>query len=234
MSAEQISLTPARRTGLTETVTRQLLDAIRGHEPGTRLPSERELVAQLGVGRSTVRESLKGLALIGVVEIRHGQGAFVASHDATVPGVVSVQTAEAGALREARDILEPEIARLAATRRTDEDLAAIREVLDVHRHHVEHEAPPLIETSRFHILLAEASHNAVLVAVVRPFFRLMAEQGPKLYESDPGYAAWELSEHNGIFEAVRDRDPELAHARAAAHVAAMDRHYEINARSPAS
>jgi GntR family transcriptional regulator, transcriptional repressor for pyruvate dehydrogenase complex len=229
MSDDQITFAPTPRRKLTDTVTRQLLDAVRGRAPGTRLPSERELVEQLGVGRSTVREALKGLALIGVVEIRHGQGVFVATHDAAVPGVVNVQTAEAGALREARDLLEPEIARLAALRRTPADLAALEAVLAAHRAHVEAGTPPLIETSRFHILLAEAAHNGVLLAVVRPFFRLMAEQGPHFYEVEPGFAAWELGEHAAILDAVREGDGELARERAATHVSAMDRHYDADA-----
>src|SRR5215471_17421673 len=74
----EFALKRAPRQKLAETVAQQLFEAIRDLPPGTRVPSERELTAELGVGRSTVREALNGLALLGVVEIRHGQGVFVA------------------------------------------------------------------------------------------------------------------------------------------------------------
>jgi GntR family transcriptional repressor for pyruvate dehydrogenase complex len=221
-----ITFDRAPRQKLAETVAQQLLEAVRDKEPGTQLPSERELVEQLRVGRSTVREALKGLAMIGVIEIRHGQGAFVAAHESSVPGVLGIQTAEAEKLREARDIIEPEIARLAASRRTDADLEALGEVLDAHKRSLQKGTPPLLEASRFHILLAEAADNPALTAVVQPFFRLMLEQGPKLYEFEPGYAEWELDEHTGIFEAVRDEDPDSALERTRNHVRVMDQHYE--------
>jgi GntR family transcriptional repressor for pyruvate dehydrogenase complex len=226
MSTEAISFQRAPRQKLAETVAQQLLEAVRDKEPGTQLPSERELVEQLRVGRSTVREALKGLAMIGVIEIRHGQGVFVAAHESTVPGVMGVASAEAGKLREARDIIEPQIARLAAVRRTEADIAALEEVLAGHKSSIAKGTGPILEASRFHLLLAEAADNPALTAVVQPFFRLMIEKGPKLYELKDGYAEWELAEHTAIFEAVRDGDAALAEQRAAGHVQAMDTHYD--------
>ena len=73
----KLALSPVTRRKLTETVAAQLLQAIRELPPGTRVPSERELTRELGVGRSTVREALNGIAMLGIVEIRHGQGVFV-------------------------------------------------------------------------------------------------------------------------------------------------------------
>ena len=76
-SDSKLALSPAPRRKLSETVADQLLVAVRELPPGTKVPSERELTKELGVGRSTVREALNGLAMLGVVEIRHGQGVFV-------------------------------------------------------------------------------------------------------------------------------------------------------------
>src|SRR5579875_2181932 len=75
-----MSLTRIPRNKLAETVAEQLLQQIKSNEltPGTRMPSERELMVALGVGRSTIREAMNGLAMLGVVDIRHGQGAFIA------------------------------------------------------------------------------------------------------------------------------------------------------------
>ena len=79
-----INLSPISRSKLAESVAQQLLEQIRtkGLAPGTRMPSERELMTALGVGRSTIREAMNGLALLGVVDVRHGQGAFVVNPDA--------------------------------------------------------------------------------------------------------------------------------------------------------
>jgi GntR family transcriptional repressor for pyruvate dehydrogenase complex len=74
----KVSLEPASRRKLSETVAEQLMEAFRDLPPGTKVPSERELTKDLGVGRSTVREALNGLAVLGVLTIRHGQGAFIA------------------------------------------------------------------------------------------------------------------------------------------------------------
>jgi GntR family transcriptional repressor for pyruvate dehydrogenase complex len=231
VSAEAITFERAPRQKLAETVAQQLLEAVRDKDPGTQLPSERELVQQLRVGRSTVREALKGLAMIGVIEIRHGQGVFVAEHQSTVPGVIGVASAEAGKLREARDIVEPQIARLAAQRRTDKDVAAMEKVLAAHRKSIDKGTGPILEASRFHLLLAEAADNPPLTAVVQPFFRLMIEKGPKLYELQSDYAEWELEQHTAIFEAVRDGDGALAERRLAEHVTAMDDHYDKDVKT---
>src|SRR5436190_13375334 len=74
----ELLIQQAPRKKLAETVAQQILEAVRALPAGTRLPPERELTKQMGVGRSTVREALNGLAMMGVVEIRHGQGVFVA------------------------------------------------------------------------------------------------------------------------------------------------------------
>ncbi len=74
----ELLIQQAPRKKLAETVAQQILEAVRELPAGTRLPPERELTKRMGVGRSTVREALNGLEMMGVVEIRHGQGVFVA------------------------------------------------------------------------------------------------------------------------------------------------------------
>src|SRR5262245_42317682 len=66
----------APRRKLAETVAARLLEAVRTQPPGTRVPTERAMAEQLEVGRSTVREALNGLAALGILDIRHGQGVF--------------------------------------------------------------------------------------------------------------------------------------------------------------
>jgi len=221
-----LEINQAPRQKLAETVAQQILNAVRDLPPGTRLPPERELTQRLKCGRSTVREALNGLAMIGVIEIRHGQGVFVAEPPpiprdelGEEPKVITPE------LREARRIIEVELARLAAERRTQEDLAAMQDLLDLHRARMDDLERPVVEASKFHLLVADAARNRVLAGVVRPFFRLAFELGPQLYQTTEGYAQWELEQHTRIREAIASGDGELARLRMLEHVTSMDPHY---------
>jgi GntR family transcriptional regulator, transcriptional repressor for pyruvate dehydrogenase complex len=226
-STPGLQIQQAPRKKLAETVAQQILDAVRDLPAGTRLPPERELTKQLGVGRSTVREALNGLAMMGVVEIRHGQGVFVAERQIAGETERSLPPKEVtDELLEARRIVEVELARLAAERRTEADLAAMQGLLDTHRADLEAGRGPIMQASQFHLLVADAAKNQILADVVRPFFRLMLERGPQLYETTEGYAQWELSQHQGICDAIRSGDPEAARLRMLEHVTSMGHHYE--------
>jgi GntR family transcriptional repressor for pyruvate dehydrogenase complex len=222
----------APRKKLAETVAQQILEAVRDLEPGTRLPPERELTQRLGVGRSTVREALNGLAMVGVVEIRHGQGVFVAERPASAqaPGE-EAPTEITDDLLEARRIVEPELARLAAERRTEDDLAAMDDVLAQHRSHLEALEGPVIEASQFHLLVADAARNQVLADVIRPFLRLAFERGPRLYQTTEGYAQWELDQHQRICDAIRSGEGDAARLRMLEHVTSMGPHYAAETTS---
>ena len=128
-------------------------------------------------------------------------------------------------LLEARRIIEVEIARLAAERRTDEDLTNFEEVLAGHAAAIERGDQPVREASEFHVLLSKVCHNDVLEGVFASFFPLMIDRGPLLYRSVPEIGEWELREHQRIFDAIRDQDPGLASARMLEHVMAMAEHY---------
>src|SRR5689334_14692779 len=104
--AADLDLTPVRPQKLGERVAAQLLEQVRSGRlaPGDRMPSERELMAAFAVGRSTVREALNGLALLGVVDIRHGQGAFVVGAPPAGEGPGAISQALAKGVT--RDLLE--------------------------------------------------------------------------------------------------------------------------------
>jgi GntR family transcriptional repressor for pyruvate dehydrogenase complex len=219
-------LTQAPRRKLAETVTEKLVQAIRPLQPGTQLPSTQELTKLLGVGRSTVREALNALATLGLVEIRHGMGVVVATRPALDDGSESITVALAKGvtrdLLEARQIVEVANARLAAQRRTDTDLRDIETLLEKHASCVDY---PIKQAMEFHVLIAEASHNEVLVGVFRSFLKPMGTRGPRLYELIDGFGKWELEQHRGIFEAIRAANPEEAAERMHQHVTAMEENY---------
>lgn len=228
--ANALSLKRAPRQKLTETVAQQLLEAIGELEPGARVPSERELTRDLGVGRSTVREALNGLALLGVVEIRHGQGVFVVERKDEDGGSDALQKALTKGLTqeflEARLVVEVEIVGLAAQRRTDADLQRILDTIQ--QLEAARGAPveqALKPASDFNVALAEAAHNEVLAAVEESFVALMIERAGELYDTD-AFREWDIEEHKGILEAIRAGDADLAKQRMRDHIVAIGEHYK--------
>jgi GntR family transcriptional regulator, transcriptional repressor for pyruvate dehydrogenase complex len=230
-SAVPLDLRPPRRQTLVERVAEQLMEEIDRQQlpPGARLPSEREIVQRLGVGRSTVREALNGLALVGVIEIHHGKGVFVADalKDHQAPREIGAALARSltQELLEARKPVESEIVRLAARRRTKSDLAELEDTLVTHEQLLSEKRSAAKYGALFHRQLADAAHNQVLASFVNSIQRQLVERGNRL-EQLPGYREWELAEHKEIFEAVRSGDPDRAAARLQQHLAAMQQHHD--------
>jgi GntR family transcriptional repressor for pyruvate dehydrogenase complex len=225
----KLTLSPAPRRKLSETVADQLLAAVRQLPAGTKVPSERELTKELGVGRSTVREALNGLAMLGIVEIRHGQGVFVTGEAPQFNEPTAIASAlERGVTNEfieARLIVEVEVSRLAARRRTDEDLAIMAAALEQLERQLNGDINAIVETAAsFNVLLADAAHNEVLSAMIKSFVSLMVERGPRVYGLD-GFGEWDLQEHRGLFAAVRDRDAERAAKLMREHIEELARRY---------
>jgi GntR family transcriptional repressor for pyruvate dehydrogenase complex len=227
----ELSLKRASRQKLAETVAQQLLEAIQNLPPGTRLPPERELTQELGVGRSTVREALNGLALMGAVDIRHGQGMFVADRNSQEPRTPDAleRALMKGVTREfieARLVVEVEIARLAAQRRTDADLEQIAETIEDLKRMLDAPTKDALKPATgFNLAVAEAAHNEVLASVMRPFIELMIERAPALYEEDE-FRLWDIEDHTRIYEAIRNREPELAAERMREHIIAIGEQYK--------
>jgi DNA-binding FadR family transcriptional regulator len=223
-----LSLIPRHK--LAERVAAQLLERIRskGLSPGTRLPSERELQAAFGVGRSTVREAVNGLAMLGVVEIRHGAGVFVAERaaphgaDAVAAALARGVTHE---LFEARRVVEVEAARLAAERRSDAELRELADILDEHTRLAARHEPAVEPSVAFHLTLAAAAHNEVLAGFVASFAGRLSERGP-LLEQIAGFPEWEIAQHRSVYEPVRSRNPGLAARRMRAHLDAVVGYHE--------
>jgi GntR family transcriptional repressor for pyruvate dehydrogenase complex len=229
--SEKLQLRPIPgRKNLVEEVADRLLEALEGLQPGTRLPSERELSIALGVGKSSVREALKGLAMLGIIEIRHGQGAFVLERPISraQPPHAIVQALAKGHtqdLVEARRLIDGTIARLAAERRGESDLAELRSTLATHERAVDEREDPTTAAAKFHIDLAEAAQNEILASFAVTLSEPERERLADLYAMDPGFAGWEVAQHRAIFGAVVDADPDRAEALARQHVAEMAEYY---------
>lgn len=207
---------PVQSERLYERIVEQIEGAIVSGELqiGEKLPPERELAEQFGVSRTAVREAVKILREKGYIEIQPGRGTFVTraapnsmrhSFDSLVkPG------SEGGSanLVEVREILEPEIAAIAATRMTDEFIADMQEAVDTMDGTEDVELYVEADLD-FHLALAEATLNPVIPAMMDSIIDLLREHRKRI-----GLAAGGLERgqrhHKAILAAVKRRDPRAA------------------------
>jgi GntR family transcriptional repressor for pyruvate dehydrogenase complex len=220
VSQPQLHIEPAGRQKLAQIVAHRLLELIESGtlQEGDRLPSESELKERFAVGRSTIREALNGLVLLGAVEVRHGQGAVVVGPPRADSGLeAALRTARDADLIEVRRALETAIAEAAAVRGTDDDLAEVRALLDEAERHLAEEGSAVVESVGFHLRLAEATGNPFFIRFIEFSGELMSERGERL-RSARGYANWELRMHRRLYEAIASRDPERARAEMESHL----------------
>ncbi|MBV8933160.1 MAG: FadR family transcriptional regulator [Kutzneria sp.] len=205
-------LAATRRAGLVDQVIEQMRQAISSGEwpVGRRIPAEPELVTALGVGRNTVREAVRALAHAGLLEVRQGDGTFVRATSELSGAVRRLVDEELLDVLEVRRALEVEGARLAAIRRTDEDVRGLEELLD-ERNAAEARQnwPEMIERDTlFHLMVVQSSHNAVLAELHRGLTEVIRASVAVGVTDTPG-GAKQIS-HDGLLEAIRGGDSERA------------------------
>ncbi|MEV4897845.1 GntR family transcriptional regulator [Nonomuraea sp. NPDC055795] len=146
---------------------------------GTKLPGETTLAAQLGVGRSTVREALRALAGAGLVQPRQGSGVFVLATEAQEDWPARLRRAAIGDIYEVRMLVEVQAARLAAARRTDADITALRAALagrrEVAAAGAELDARFIDADIALHAAVVAAAHNPVLTDLFAEFVPALRE-----------------------------------------------------------
>ncbi|MFG2432123.1 FadR/GntR family transcriptional regulator [Streptomyces sp. NPDC048590] len=165
-------LGPLKPSPLVEQAAEHLRERIAaGDWPvGARLPAETALAASLGVGRSTVREALRSLAGAGLVQARQGAGVFVIAIEPSEDWAAALRRAAVTDVYEVRMVVEVEAARMAAHRRTDEDVTAISEALAGRRGAaVEGDAAFVDADIALHAAVVAAAHNPVLTALFTEF-----------------------------------------------------------------
>lgn len=205
-----------------EVVARRIAALIEAeYAIGQRLPAERELAKTFAVSRPTIREAMLSLQIAGMLQVRHNSGAYVTSRHETV----EVRTLEGFGPFEnlqARQIVEPQIAAMAAQGASDVQLANMAETLAAMRreHALGREADAA--DHRFHILLAEATGNGVLSSVSDALWRGQIES--RIWQEIHSYMPMErhrptwLHDHEAIFRAVQERNPRRAAASMARHL----------------
>lgn len=194
--------------------------------PGERIPSERELAEKLGVGRSAVREALKPLALLGIVDVRQGNGTFFHGTDsALLPRVVEwgllLGQRSVIDLVEARRPVEVALASLAAQRRTDEQLQRLQSHLGAMKDADAVETFTQADTA-FHLCLAESASSAVLSSILNSVRELLSTW-IRTVVSDLPRTGPLYREHLKIFKAVQDRDAERAAVAMEVHMESVSK-----------
>lgn len=209
-----------RRQKLADEVRRQLLDVINSGRVGLgeSLPSERELMEQLGVGRPAIREAMQSLETIGLIEIRHGGrarvsepsiGRMVDQVSETMKHLLAHSPASLENLKEARATMEREMARLAARRRSEADLERLGTIISDQGLAVGDPARFRLLDGVFHREIAGISGNPIFSALTDALFRWLTDFHVDLV-SVPGLEQLTLSEHREILTAIARADPDGA------------------------
>jgi GntR family transcriptional repressor for pyruvate dehydrogenase complex len=210
---------------LYEQIVQQIEDSVtRGDlKPGDQLPAERELAQQFRVSRTAVREAVKTLREKGLVEAYPGRGTFITrviSHSIgqTLDRMMKIGEPEGTAhLIVVREILEPEIAALAAASADEEDIESMREaiaLMDARRQ----EPEAFIEADLdFHLALAEAAANPLILSLIDSIVGVLREQRLRTFHVEGGPERGQYH-HKRILEAVEHRDSQGAREAMRAHL----------------
>ena len=234
----------AVRVSLSQIVLEQLLGLIRDGQlkPGDRLPSEADLCAMVGVGRSSVREAVKALAFMGLVESKPGRGSILLMRAANpIPQRNAAHALQSSAmfdLYEVRQFLEGGCAARAAERATEEEVVAIAHAAQAEEARFAAGKSAFRENDAFHLAIARAAHNQVFVESLRSLLSQIRPFRQQLTDPVPDVRQRDTAEHRAILEAIRERNPSraqklmVAHIAAAAHAAGL-RPAPSNGRKPA-
>jgi GntR family transcriptional repressor for pyruvate dehydrogenase complex len=218
--SDLISTTPAfgvfERDMLPERIAARLVSLIaeRQLRPGDKLPPERELAAAMHVSRPSLREALRALAMLKIVEIRQGSGTYVTSLKPEVliehlDFVFSIDDATFAELLEARQMLEPGLAAAAAIRATDKELADLRTCVTRSVAHADDPEAFLAADLELHQRVTAAARNQIIARVMDSLTRLgMASRRRTV--NLPGVRAQTLRDHQALVEALECRDAEAA------------------------
>lgn len=231
-----ITLTPVKSRRLYEEIADQIQQLISGGDlkPGDKLLSERELADRLQVSRVSVREAIRSLEMLGLIEIRHGEGTFVrdTSADEVIRPLAMFLAVERGSLLdmfEVRRIFETATSALAAERATEEEVENIGVLLDRMKDKIRQGDPEGGESfdAAYHYAVAEATHNPLLIKLLRTvheeWSKAVSAGSQQLLVSSDKNAQRIIDQHTRVLEAIRAHDPSTASEAMLEHVTFAER-----------
>ena len=228
------NLKPVSRVTLGEQVAAQIAQQIAEGvwQPGDRLPAEGELCATLRIGRSTLREALKSLAYVGLVQMRPGEGTYVLNSTQMLVGRIRAggilkTEKELEDVSEARLILETELAAMAAERLEPGDLERLEEILKGMKRCVNDESGEYATLDvEFHLAIAKSSKNQLLYELLVPIRNVLQEFIAKS-QALPGIKQNAHEHHARIVAALRQRNPEKARREMRAHLQTCEKAFTL-------
>ena len=191
-------------------------------EPGDKLPSERMLADKFEVSRSNVREAIQKLEFYGILKSIPQSGTFVANIGAIaingmIDYILKLDKPDFKSLVETRILLELKIARLAALRRTEDDLTQMKEALEAYIEKVENDEDAVQEDLLFHLAIAKASGNATMNMFMLSITPQIITNFEKYHVCDKGLSLQGIQEHRDIYDAIKDKNPLLAKEKMKTH-----------------
>lgn len=222
------------RTRLSASIVEQILDGIDSgaFPPGTALPAERLLAARLGVSRSSVREAIRVLEHAGILDVRTGSGTYVTDPGAPKVALLRAQAALSGEhspldVMAARHAIEPTCAELAATHRHERDLELIRGSVERQAMLVEAGDDAAQEDIDFHLAVAAATHNPVLLLLVERVVEIMRRapwaELKHASRTDEAGARRDVRQHGAVVAAIDRANPPQAVRAMRAHLQSVER-----------
>ncbi|MFK7813393.1 MAG: FadR/GntR family transcriptional regulator [Maribacter sp.] len=191
-------------------------------EPGDKLPSERMLSEKFGVSRSNVREAIQKLEFYGLLFSKPQSGTFVAdigqvAMNGMIEDILRLEDPDFKSLVETRILLELKTVRLAAQRRTEEDLKQMRMALEAYSEKVNNGEDAVQEDLLFHLAIAKASGNSTMNTFMLIITPEIITNFEKYHVCDKGMAFMGIQEHQDIFDAIKDQNTKLAKEKMKVH-----------------
>jgi len=218
---------PIQTNKVFEQVAEQIEKRILNGElrSGDRLPTERELADQFHVSRTAIREAMKTLAQKGLVDMRPGRGTMVIdgtpeAMQHSIGLMMRLKLGQVGGsdnLVEVREILETEIAALAAARATAADIEAMQRAVSAMDEHIDDAEAFIAADNSFHEALAKATQNALIFILVNSIVPLLSEQRKQIFEVDGGPQRGQFH-HKRILDSIILKQPGAAREAMRAHL----------------
>lgn len=191
-------------------------------EPGDKLPSERMLSEKFGVSRTNVREAIQKLEFYGLLISKPQSGTFVAdigqvAMNGMIEDILRLEEPDFKSLVETRILLELKTVRLAAQRRTKDDLIRMKNALDAYSEKVMHGQDAVQEDLLFHLAIAKASGNSTMNTFMLTITPEIITNFEKYHVCDKDKAFRGIKEHEDVFDAIKQQNPQLAKEKMKVH-----------------
>jgi GntR family transcriptional repressor for pyruvate dehydrogenase complex len=225
---EDMGIAPIKSTRIYQEIVRQVKSMIaEGRlKSGDQLPPERDLAEKFVVSRTSVREALRALESLGLVEIRPGEGTFVreVSVESLIEPLALVMLSQReaiGELFEARRLIEPALAALAARRATPEDVHEMERILEAQAKEVAAGRTGLEQDAEFHSAIGAAAHNRAITRIAHAVMDLLRQSREESLNT-PGRPDRSHNDHRRLLAAIRSRDEAAARQAMIEHLEAVE------------